>query len=95
MDHTNPFQGINEQLLEIKHALNTLIDQQPLTSTKKDSGLIDRKELGRRIGLSDLTLRRYAEKGIIKEIRIGSAVRFDYEQVLSDLRKSKTTRHGK
>lgn len=91
----NPFTGINEQLLEIKHALNTLLERQSPAQRKKDSELIDRKELARRLNLHEMTISRYVGDGIIKPVRIGGAMRFDYEQVLTDLRKTKTARHGK
>lgn len=85
----------DQHLLEIKHALNTLLDRENTDQLKKDFELIDRKELARRLNLHEMTVSGYIGKGIIKPIRIGGALRFDYAQVLSDLRKSKTARHGK
>jgi hypothetical protein len=91
----NPFQGIKDELLEIKHALNTLLARENPDQLKRDSELIDRKELARRLNLHEMTVSGYIGKGIISPIRIGGAMRFDYAQVLNELRKSKTARRGK
>lgn len=84
----NPFEIINIKLDRLQHSIDILLSS-PGSPTAKpsESRLIDRKQLAALLGLHEATIVRYAKKGLIKEIRVGGAVRFRYEDVLACLQK--------
>ena len=51
--------------------------------------IINRAELIKRLDITEPTVIRYEKKGIIPSIRIGSAVRYDYDKVLQALETKK------
>jgi excisionase family DNA binding protein len=53
---------------------------------KSQSTLIDRKELMKRLNVSEPTLIAWGQKGKVPEIRIGKSVRYDYEAVKEKLK---------
>ncbi|GGC18267.1 hypothetical protein GCM10011386_07700 [Parapedobacter defluvii] len=54
--------------------------------------IIDTKTLLNRLDLSEPTVIRYRQKGMIPFLQVGSAVRYDYQKVLEALEKKKGDR---
>jgi predicted DNA-binding transcriptional regulator AlpA len=77
----NPFEEIINQLAEIKRALS---DLQP--AAKESAELIDRRELMKRLAISEPTVIRMTKKGKIPEIPIGKNVRYDWPAVVAALK---------
>ncbi|MFN3195888.1 MAG: helix-turn-helix domain-containing protein [Chlorobiota bacterium] len=48
--------------------------------------LLSIKELSKELGISVTSIYRLRQRGIIKHIKIGGRVLFDYEEVLSSLK---------
>ncbi|WP_099367305.1 helix-turn-helix transcriptional regulator [Sphingobacterium sp. 1.A.4] len=71
----------------VKEALQ--ISASTTQSASASSEIIDTKELLSRLGLSEPTIIRYRQKGTIPYLRIGSAIRYDYQKVLEALEKRK------
>ncbi|HWK59262.1 MAG TPA: helix-turn-helix domain-containing protein [Parapedobacter sp.] len=51
--------------------------------------IIDTKTLLTRLDLSEPTVIRYRQKGVIPFLQVGSAIRYDYQKVLEALEKRK------
>lgn len=73
----------------VKEALQDL----PPTTHPNQGGnspeVIDTKELLLRLSLSEPTIIRYRQKGVIPFLQIGNAIRYDYQKVLEALEKRK------
>jgi len=95
MQIENPFQVLDAKIDHLQASINSLLEQREQVVTPKSSGLITRKELAEQLGVSESSLRRYADMGIIKEIRVGGLVRFRYDEVLTALQNKKASRYGK
>ena len=79
----NPFEIILHKLAEIKEALhNPGEDAEP-------SEIIDRKELQKRLAITEPTAIRWARRGKIPEIRIGNSVRYNWPNVVKSLENDK------
>lgn len=89
----NPFDVIMGELRALKQDVAQL--QNSPAKKAADRDIIDREELGRRLGISDPTIIQYTKKGIIPEIRIGATIRYDYAMVLESLQSKKTARYGR
>lgn len=81
----NPFQVIFEELTEIKQLLYTLNN----TAPAKQVEIIDRKELMKRLNITEPTAIRWGKKGTIPELHIGSNVRYNWPAVVLALEKQK------
>ncbi len=80
----NPFDQILGELSEIKQTIvirNTSPDQQ--------IEIIDRKELLKRLSITEPTAIRWAKRGIIPEIHIGSNIRYNWPAVVKALENQK------
>lgn len=76
----------------VREALEETSSQSRLDQGGANRELIDTKELLLRLGLSEPTVIRYRQKGVIPFYRIGNAIRYDYEKVLERLEKKKGRR---
>lgn len=75
----NPFEIILQQLAEIKEALpKPGEDKEPIE-------VIDRKELMKRLSITEPTAIRWGRRGKLPELRIGNAVRYNWPEVVAAL----------
>lgn len=79
----NPFAIIFQELAIIKEALQTPHEE------KTSIEIIDRKELLRRLAITEPTAIRYGKRGIIPEISIGKNIRYNWPEVIKSLEKQK------
>lgn len=73
----NPFNEIIQRLIEIDHKLNKLS-----LPSKEQTEIITRDELCKRLSLTEPTIIRWEQKGKIPCFRVGSCVRYNWEDVL-------------
>lgn len=73
----------------IKEALQETSSQARFDQAKANREIIDTKELLLRLSLSEPTVIRYRQKGVIPFLQIGNAIRYDYQKVLEALEKRK------
>lgn len=78
----NPFELILQKLEEIQQMLSekNVAKADPIE-------IIDRKELMKRLNITEPTVIRWAKKGTIPEIHIGSNVRYNWPTVVKELEK--------
>lgn len=74
----------------VKEALQGATPTQ--TSHDAQSEIIDTKTLLTRLDLSEPTVIRYRQKGVIPFLQVGNVVRYDYQKVLEALEKRKGNR---
>ena len=81
----NPFDVILERL----NGLETLIlnNSQNSNNSQADAEIIDRAELGKRLGITEPTVITWERKGKIPSIRIGGSVRYNWPKVIEALEK--------
>jgi hypothetical protein len=77
----NPFESIMNELNEIKQ----MVAVQRTTEAAPE--IIDRKELQKRLKVSEPTIISWDKKKKIPCFRIGSAIRYDWNKVLKALEK--------
>ncbi len=58
------------------------------TNSNPSIEIIDRKELRRRLRISEAHCIRLEREGVIKNFRLGYSVRFNWQQVVADLQKT-------
>jgi len=92
MEVYNPFEALHQELREIKEAIARL-DKERAEVPQRE--IIDRKELGKRLNLSEATLIRYGDKRLIPEIKVGGSVRYCYQDVLDALQKQNPRKYGR
>ena len=78
----NPFEELLTEIREIKEGMKLL-----QSSPTPQSEIIDRKELLKRLAITEPTAIRWGKRGIIPEIHIGSNVRYNWPVVVSALEK--------
>lgn len=76
----NPFADIMNELAEIKQLLSVI-----RTSPEPAIEIIDRKELLKRLNITEPTAIRWGKRGTIPEIHIGSNVRYNWHSVVRAL----------
>jgi hypothetical protein len=79
----NPFEIILQELAEIKERLPGVTEVKD-TSTLE---IIDRKELKKRLRLTDPTIIKMGKEGMIPELRAGNSVRYNWQAVVTALSK--------
>lgn len=68
----------------IESAVRIALDEQkPIVENKPE--IIDRNELCRRLNITEPTVIRWEKKNKIPRIEIGSAIRYDWNKVLTSL----------
>ncbi|KYP16628.1 hypothetical protein [Flavihumibacter sp. CACIAM 22H1] len=78
----NPFDVILERI----NGLEDLIMTQSMATTKEPPAeIIDRNELQKRLGLSEVSIMNWEKKGKIPNFRIGGAVRYNWPKVIEAL----------
>jgi len=80
----NPFDQILGELSEIKETINIF-----RTAPDQQIEIIDRKELLKRLSITEPTAIRWAKRGIIPEIHIGSNIRYNWPAVVKALENQK------
>ncbi len=80
----NPFDQIFVELAEIKETINII-----RTVPDKQIEIIDRKELLKRLSITEPTAIRWGKRGIIPEIHIGSNIRYNWPAVVKALENQK------
>jgi len=78
---SNPFDLIFKELSEIKDTVVAF--KKPDISPQPE--IIDRKELLKRLNITEPTAIRWGKKGTIPELRIGSNVRYNWPSVVRAL----------
>ncbi|MBA2500046.1 MAG: hypothetical protein H0V30_10000 [Chitinophagaceae bacterium] len=78
----NPFDEILTELLEIKQTIAVF-----RTVPTSQIEIIDRPELLKRLAITEPTAITWGRRGKIPEIRIGSAVRYNWFEVVKALEK--------
>jgi excisionase family DNA binding protein len=86
---TNPFDTIDSRLSSIESLLLELRNGSTPGITPPE--IIDRKELCKRLAITEPTVLRWQRKGKIPAMHIGSAVRYNWSAVVESL-ESKTKR---
>ncbi len=86
----NPFDLIIDRI----NSLECKFDQACYKPEVPDVEIIDRKELCKRLNISEPTAIRWANKGSIPSFTIGSSVRYNWPRVIETL-ESKKERRGK
>ena len=81
---SNPFEDILTQLGEIKETIS-VIRSAPTSQIE----IIDRKELLKRLAITEPTAIRWGKRGSIPEIHIGSNVRYNWHSVVEALENPK------
>ncbi len=81
---TNPFEVIMDRLEEISSKLEALGSGKAAEVTDPIE-VIDRAELCKRLAVTEPTVIRWAKKGRIPEVRIGSCVRYNWPAVVKSL----------
>lgn len=79
----NPFEQIQEQLTTIEGKINQILTSP--TSEGSASEIIDRKELCKRLAITEPTAIRWEKKGKIPCFHIGSSVRYNWPAVIEAL----------
>lgn len=79
---SNPFEEILTEIREIKEGMKSF-----QTSTVPQSEIIDRKELLKRLAITEPTAIRWGKRGTIPEIHIGSNIRYNWPAVVAALEK--------
>jgi hypothetical protein len=51
---------------------------------------ITRKELSSKLGISQTTAWRLDKSGVLKSVRVGGSLRYDWNRVVADLQKSRS-----
>jgi excisionase family DNA binding protein len=77
----NPFELIIERLNELEHKLTNFNPE----ATNISIEVINRKELCKRLDITEPTAIRWEKKGKIPSIRIGSNVRYNWPAVIQAL----------
>lgn len=80
----NPFEEISSQLSELMQVISTL-----RYSPAPQIEIIDRKELLKRLNITEPTAIRWGRRGTIPEIHIGSNVRYNWPAVVQALENQK------
>lgn len=81
----NPFEEIVQELQSIKAALSEL----KTSDTQTPIEIIDRKELMKRLRITEPTVIIWGRKGKIPELRIGANVRYNWPAVVKALENTK------
>lgn len=81
---SNPFEEILTELSEIKQTISII-----RSSSTPQIEIIDRKELLRRLSITEPTAIRWGKRGTIPEIHIGSNVRYNWPAVVLALENQK------
>lgn len=76
----------------VSECINEVFQERSSTQSNILPEIIDTKELLLRLGLSEPTVIRYRQKGVIPFLQVGSAIRYDYQKVLDALEKKKGNR---
>lgn len=76
----------------VREAMEETTAQSRFEQAGANPEIIDTKELLLRLGLSEPTVIRYRQKGVIPFLQVGSAIRYDYQKVLDALEKKKGNR---
>lgn len=79
----NPFEEIIERLRRIEEQIALSASASPDVA----ADIIDREELCKRLGITEPTAIRWGKRGKIPVLRIGSAVRYNWVNVLKALEK--------
>jgi excisionase family DNA binding protein len=77
----NPFDSISQQLQDILERLNNISGNPP----PQELEIINQEELCKRLMISKPTIIRWVKKKKIPVIRIGRAVRFNWQSVIEAL----------
>ncbi len=86
----NPFEEILAELGEIKSTIAVLY-----ASPSPQIEIIDRKELLRRLAITEPTAIRWGRRGTIPEIHIGSNIRYNWPAVVLALENPKRKKEEK
>ena len=81
----NPFELINEKLDRLESIIATM-SLKP--ENKIPTEIIDRKELCKRLAITEPTAIRWERKGKIPYFRIGSNIRYNWQSVINTLEKN-------
>lgn len=81
---SNPFEEILIELSEIKQTISVI-----RCSPAQQIEIIDRKELLKRLSITEPTAIRWGKRGTIPEIHIGSNVRYNWPAVVQALENAK------
>lgn len=79
----NPFEEILRELAAIREEMKNPLAEKTITE------IIDRKELCQRLALTEPTIINWTKRGKIPQIKIGSAIRYDWIDVLEKLKNQK------
>lgn len=80
----NPFEVINDKLDNLEKMISEL---QSKPENKISTEIIDRKELCKRLAITEPTAIRWERKGKIPFFRIGSNIRYNWQSVVNTLEK--------
>lgn len=83
MSQTNPFELIYDKLDAINIKLDSVIQLPHIPKIE----IIDRKELCKRLDISEPTATKWGKKGKIPFFKIGTAVRYNWIKVIESLEK--------
>ncbi|MEH6304685.1 helix-turn-helix domain-containing protein [Olivibacter sp. CPCC 100613] len=93
MEHIQIITSKEEIQAIITDALSKAIVHMSATPTSQAGvEIIDTKELARRLNISPVTIRSWRNKGKISAIRINSAVRYNWYQVMEQIQPTLTVR---